>query len=49
MVPPKVELSNETWKRLSRSFDKIESICKHNKKNLNLSDDQNDRKRRSLR
>lgn len=46
MVSPKGELSNETWERLSRSFDK--SICKHTKKNLNLSDDQNYRKRRSL-
>lgn len=28
----KGKLSNETWRRVSRSFDKSYSICKHTKK-----------------
>ena len=39
MVAPKGIVTNETWKRISRSIDKIEDVCVNTNINLNVPDD----------
>ena len=39
MVAPKGFVSNQTWKRVSRSIDKIEAICTNTNANLNVTDE----------